>query len=719
MHSDRNDDFIDVTSALQASAKLNLELKERMELALLGSNDGLWDWNILDNSVYFSPRWKEMIGYSDDELPNEIASWSERIHPDDVEETWADVHKNVNGETEYYENVHRLKHKEGHWIWTLDRGKVQYDENGTAVRMLGTHTDVTEEKKMQLKYAHQAQIIEQVHDAVISTDLNGNVISWNRGAKNLLGYKSKEILGKHITTLYLQEDYESANQDMATLKEFGKYRTVVRLVKKNQEFIYAELSLSLLHDEKGKPIGMVGYAHDITERKKAEDQLHEQQIVLQHQAYHDTLTELPNRTLFNDRLEQAAEKAKRNKTFFALFFIDLDRFKQINDSLGHAVGDELLKVVTDRLKKTIRKEDTLARLGGDEFTIIMEELSHAQDSSILAQKILEVMQQPIEIDTHTLYVSSSIGISLYPQDDTDAGNLLKYADAAMYRAKEEGRNNFQFYSAEMTEIALERLVMTTSMRQALKNEEFVIYYQPQVDGESDTLIGMEALVRWEHPTKGLLSPFYFLPLAEETGMIIELDHWVMRTAIKQLAAWYKEGLKPGVLSVNLSMKQLEHPDFIRLVKETIEAHDFKPEWLKLEVTEGQVMQRPEEAIAKLGQINDLGIGISVDDFGTGYSSLSSLKRLPINTLKIDRSFIIDVAEGTEDGAIVKAIIALAKSLELNLIAEGVETTLQKDFLLTNGCKNIQGYYYSRPVHGADIYTMLTKEPNGFSSQSTP
>ncbi len=709
MQSDQNNNIDEVSTALKASAKLNQKLKERMELALIGSNDGLWDWNILDNSVYFSPRWKEMLGFRDDELPNEVPSWAERIHPDDVDETWADVHKNVNGETDYYENIHRLRHKDGHWVWILDRGKVQFDENGTAVRMLGTHTDITEEKKMQLQYAHQAQIIEQVHDSVISTDLEGVIISWNRGSKTLLGYSSQEMLGQHVHSIYLPEDHDELNKNIDTLKTRGKHRAIVRLLKKSGDLIYAELSLSLFKDEKGEAIGLVGYAQDITERKTAEDELHLQRLNLQHQAYHDTLTGLPNRSLFHDRLEQAVEKAKRNDTLFALFFIDLDRFKQINDSLGHAIGDELLKVVTERLKATIRKEDTLARLGGDEFTIVMEELSHPQDASILAQKILEVLQQPITINDHALYVSSSIGISLYPQDDTDAGNLLKYADAAMYRAKEEGRNNFQFYSAEMTELALERLLMTTSLRQALKNEEFVIHYQPQINAENNSLIGMEALVRWQHPTKGLLSPIRFLPLAEETGMIIELDHWVMRTAIQQVGAWYDEGFNPGVLSVNLSMKQLEHRDFIPLVQKTIETYDFRPEWLKLEVTEGQVMQRPEEAIAKLSQINALGIGISVDDFGTGYSSLSALKRLPINTLKIDRSFLMDVPEDTEDAAIVKAIIALGKSLDLNLIAEGVETATQKEFLLANGCKNIQGYYYSRPIDSEEIHALLLEE----------
>ncbi len=708
MSGDLNDNLNEITNVIEANARLNYELKERMELALLGSNDGLWDWNLVDDTVYFSPRWKEMLGFSDDELPNEVASWADRIHPDDADEAWEDIYKNVNGETEYYVNTHRLQHKDGHWVWILCRGKVQHNKKGKAVRMLGTHTDITTEKEMQLKYAHQMQIIEQVHDSVISTDLDGFITSWNGGSKNLLGYKAKKMLGKHINSIYLEEDHEELNKNIEILKEQGSHCTVVRLVKKTNEIIHAELSLSLLKDEKGKSIGLVGYAQDITERKAAEDELHIQRMNLEYQAYHDALTELPNRTLFNDRLEQAVEKAKRNESQFALFFIDLDRFKQINDSLGHAVGDRLLKIVTNRLKDTIRKEDTLARLGGDEFTIIMEDLLNAQDGSILAQKILEILEQPIEIDGHPLYISSSIGISLYPQDDTVASNLLKYADAAMYRAKEEGRNNFQFYCTEMTELAIERLFMTTSMRHALKNEEFEIYYQPQIDGESDTLIGMEALVRWQHPTKGLLTPYFFLPLAEETGMIIELDHWVMRTAIKQVAAWYKEGLSPGVISVNLSMKQLEHPDFIRLVRETVEAYDFKPEWLKLEVTEGQVMQRPEEAIAKLKQINDLGIGISVDDFGTGYSSLASLKRLPINTLKIDRSFILDVVKGAEDAAIVKAIIALANSLELDLIAEGVETSEQKEFLLANGCRNIQGYFYSRPIESKDIHTMLRK-----------
>lgn len=571
--------------ALKESNLLNKELNERMELALLGSKDGVWDWNILNNSVYFSPRWKEILGYKDEELPNEVSSWSDRIHPDDEKETWTDVYKNVNGETEYYENIHRLRHKDGHWVWIQDRGKVQYDEDGNAVRMIGTHTDISEEKETHLKLLKQAEMI-------------------------------------------------------------------------------------------------------------------------QHQAHHDALTGLPNRILFTDRLEQGIEKAKRHKEGLALFFIDLDKFKHINDSLGHGVGDKVLKLISKRLRNIIREEDTLARLSGDEFTLIMEELHHPEDASLLAEKILKTLAQALVFDEHKLYVSGSIGISFYPQDAADAQSLLKYADTAMYKAKEEGRNNFQFYSAEMTVFALNRMAMNTSLRQAIDNEEFVIHYQSQINASTNALLGVEALVRWEHPAKGFLMPDEFIPLAEETGMIVEIDQWVMRTAMKQVSQWYKEGLTPGVLGLNLSVKQLDKTDFIQKIETCIKRYDFDPKWLELEITEGQMLKKSEEVITKLHQINNLGIGISIDDFGTGYSSLSLLKRLPINRLKIDRSFINDIPEDEEDVAIVKAIIALAGSLKLDLIAEGVETSEQRDFLIDHGCINIQGHYYSQPMTAEEMHTML-------------
>jgi len=655
------------TETLKASNKLNQQLKERMELALTGSKTSVLDWDFTDNSMYISPSWKEMLGFSDEDLISAPSTWFNRAQHDDKIIVLKMLREHQNKKLKYFEYNHRLKHKDRHWVWVLGRAQMFYDENGKKVRMIGTHTDITEEKELQLKYSHQAQIIEQIHDSVISTDLDGYITSWNMGSERLLGYKANEMIGKHIRALYLEEDYESVQKNIKMLKQIGEYKAEIRLVKKSKGIIFAALSLSLLKDEKGEPIGMVGYAQDITERKKTEESLQKQKNILRYQAHHDALTGLPNRVLFSDRLEQGIEKAKRHKTGLALFFIDLDKFKHINDSLGHAVGDSVLKVVAKRLEGIIRKEDTLARLSGDEFTVIMEELTQPEDAALLAEKILKTLAESMYINDHILYVSGSIGISLYPQDTTDAQELLKYADTAMYKAKEEGRNTFQFYSPKMTEFALERMDMKTCLRQAIDNEEFVIHYQPQINACTNTLVGLEALVRWQHPTKGLLSPEKFIPLAEETGMIVEIDRSVMRTAMKQVSRWYKEGLTPGVLALNLSIKQLEGDDFLQEVEDSIKAYDFKSEWLELEITEGQMMKKPEEAIAKLRQINDLGIGISIDDFGTGYSSLSFLKRLPINRLKIDRSFIQDIPE-----------------------------------------VNIQGHYYSHPTPIEEIKEMLLK-----------
>ena len=454
-----------------------------------------------------------------------------------------------------------------------------------------------------------------------------------------------------------------------------------------------------------------GYIHDITDRKNTENKIAEQKNILHYQAHHDVLTSLPNRTLFQDRLEQAIEKAKRHNSKIALLFIDLDHFKEINDSLGHDVGDNILKIVTTRLKAAKRDEDTLARLGGDEFTIILEDLHQVQDASVISNKILESLAQSMDINNNILYVSSSIGISIYPDDGDSAQSLLKFADSAMYKAKDEGRNNFQYYNATLTELAFERVVMESSLRSALKNEELVVYYQAQVNGVTNTIIGMEALVRWQHPTMGLVAPSKFIPLAESTGLIVELDRYVMRTAMTQISHWYKKGFNPGVLTMNLSVKQLHKEDFVKMFSLLMRETNAKAEWLELEVTESQIMTHPEKAIIILQAISNLGIELAVDDFGTGYSSLTYLKRLPIDKLKIDQAFVRDLPEDEEDVGITKAVIALAKSLNLKIIAEGVETKAQRDFLIENGCENIQGYFYSKPVP-ADAFENILR--NGFN-----
>jgi|GEM_PF-2899027 len=442
--------------------------------------------------------------------------------------------------------------------------------------------------------------------------------------------------------------------------------------------------------------------------KKYTNKLNEQKSILDFQAHHDVLTGLPNRILFNDRLEQAIQKAKRQKTEFALFFIDLDRFKQINDSLGHIFGDKVLKVIAKRLQGVVRKEDSISRLGGDEFTLLVEDLKDEIDVSALAKKIILVLAEPIIIENNTLYITTSVGISIFPKDDMDADNLLKYADAAMYRAKEEGRNNYQYYSSEMTELALKRVVMEASLRKALENEEFVVYYQPQVNGKSGEIVGMEALIRWKHPTEGLIYPNSFIPLAQDTGLIIAIDRLVMKIAMKQVAQWYDKGLQPGILALNLAIKQLGQDDFIEVLLSIMQESEFKPQWLELEVTEGEIMKNPKSAIEVLKNVSDMDIEIAVDDFGTGYSSLSYLKRLPIDKLKIDKSFVDGLPNDEEDVSIARAIIALAHSLKLSVIAEGVESREQKEFLVKNGCSHIQGYYYSKPIPSDEMEEMLKR-----------
>jgi diguanylate cyclase (GGDEF)-like protein len=400
--------------------------------------------------------------------------------------------------------------------------------------------------------------------------------------------------------------------------------------------------------------------------------------------------------------------AKRKNGKFGLFFLDLDRFKQINDSLGHPVGDSVLRIISKRLQAIMRKEDTVSRLGGDEFTILVQDLKKGEDASVLAQKIILALSEPINIENHTLYVTSSIGISIFPDDGIEADNLLKNADAAMFRAKEEGRNNFQFYSSDMTELAFKRVMMEASLRKALANDEFVVYFQPQVNGKTDKMIGMAALIRWQHPDMGMIFPDKFIPLAQETGLILAIDCWVMKTAMTQIAKWYEMGLDPGILALNLSMKQLDQKGFTDKLNLLIIESGCKPEWIELEVTEGEIMKNPQSAIEVLGKISKMGIKLAVDDFGTGYSSLSYLKHLPIDKLKIDKSFIDGLPNNEEDVSIATAIIALTKSLKLNVIAEGVETKEQKEFLVENGCDYIQGYYYSKAVSAEEMEELLKK-----------
>jgi len=558
-------------------------------------------------------------------------------------------------------------------------------------------------------------------------DLEGKYIYANKAICDglLMAKDTDEPIGKGDVFFALRErDLHKENPDWHTFGElcFNSDQEVIDNDKAMKFEEYGNVKGKLLnlevykapfYDKNGKIIGTVGAGRDITKLKKIQTDLEKslkvldlQREQLEYQANHDSLTGLPNRILFTDRLKQSIKISQTNQKQVAIVFIDLDHFKEINDSLGHNVGDKVLVEVTKRIESTMRKSDSLARLGGDEFCVILNDIDDVDDVSDIILKEMESLKEPIEVNGNTLYIGMSVGISMYPNDGEDASSLLKYADAAMFKAKNDGRNTYCFYDEAMTEKAYERIFLETALREALQKDEFVVYFQAQMNAKKDTIVGMEALVRWQHPTKGLIPPYKFIPLAEDTGMIIELDRLVMAKALENFYQWHKDGLNPGKLSMNLAMKQIQEPDFVEFITNLIKNKKCIAKHIELEVTETQIMSNPEQSIKVLEELSDMDISIVIDDFGTGYSSLSYLKKLPINKLKIDKSFVDGVPLDADDSAIAKTIISLSKNLNLKVIAEGVETQEQKDFLVENGCDFIQGYLYSRPIPADEMRDFL-------------
>ncbi len=441
-------------------------------------------------------------------------------------------------------------------------------------------------------------------------------------------------------------------------------------------------------------------------------ELEEKTRNLEHLANHDLLTGLPNRKLFFDRLKQSLRRVSRSGELLAVLYIDLDQFKQINDSFGHAVGDEVLKEVTKRLRSAVREQDTLARLGGDEFAVVMETLKEPESTMHGVKRLQEALREPLHVQQLQFTLSISIGISLYPQDGHDAHTLLRNADTAMFKAKEAGRGTFQYYVEEMTRTAIERTKMEADMRRALRENQFEVCYQPQISLETGKVVGFEALVRWHHPEHGMIPPGQFIPMAEETGLILSLGEWVLRTACRQIALWQKAGLSPGVVSVNISARQLRGYALLDVVRKVVRETGCRTDWLELELTESFIMSHTKQAISVMTELRELGVSLAVDDFGTGYSSLAYLKQLPLSKLKIDRSFIMGIPDDEDDVAIMRAVIALGKTLKLKVIAEGVETEEQQKLLRQEGCDEVQGYYYAPALNAAEAREFLLAADQG-------
>ncbi|MEW7850355.1 EAL domain-containing protein [Massilia aurea] len=548
--------------------------------------------------------------------------------------------------------------------------------------------------QMEAQLAHQSQILDQIHESVLTMDQMGYITSWNRGAEQLFGYTSLEAVGRNILFLYADEDLgdEAGAVLPDQFAEHGGRMMEVKRRKKSGEVFWASLSLSPLRDLAERPSGLIAYLTDITERKQAEEQLH-------HLAYYDELTGLPNRTLFARLVDQALMVAQRNETAGCILFIDLNRFKRINDTLGRRIGDELLQQVGQRFKATLRDEDLVARLSGDEYAVGLADVRQHFEATTVAQKLQAALDAPFMIGGHDLRVGASIGISVYPQDGNDAETLLALADIAMERAKGDDANpdrSVAFYSQDMNKGMQERMRIESGLRHALGNGELTLYYQPKFEIASGRLVGAEALVRWMHPVRGIVPPSEFIPLAETTGLIVQVGEWVLEEACAQASIWQRSGIAPFRVAVNVSAREFT-PSLPERVADTLRRYGLDPSWLELEITESTLMHDVDRVTAIMDRITALGVSLSLDDFGTGFSSLSYLKRFPIHTLKIDRSFTMGIPSDASDCAIAGTIVSMARQLCLRVIAEGVETLDQLAFLREAGCDEVQGYLYAAPL----------------------
>ncbi len=544
-------------------------------------------------------------------------------------------------------------------------------------------------------------VLAAVADGVVATDRRGLVRWLNEAAQVIFGYEAEDLVGRpfHLLLALPAEQRIDFDTLSAQLEREPVGYMEVSGRRRDGEVIPLEICIAPIDVPPG---GYTITIRDITVRRQTEE-------AIRALAYYDPLTALPNRLLFVDRLGEAIERARRNRQIFAVMLVDLDRFKLINDSLGLQIGDAMLRAVGERLRRTLRKSDTVARLGGDEFMILLHGVASAEAAARVAQKLLESLKPPFVVNGHELTTSACIGIAMFPHDGTDADALIKNADTALTRAKEQGRNHYQFYTTDMNAAAFERLMLESRLRRALAQQEFVVYYQPQVELESGRIVGVEALLRWFHPDHGMVPPSEFIPLAEETGLIVPIGEWVLETALGQVREWHRQGV-PGLrLGVNLSARQFQQRDLVARIEELTARLEFPRALLELELTESVVMREAAENVRRLRELTQLGVQLTLDDFGTGYSSLGYLRRFPIHALKIDRSFIHDIAHEQQAAALVQAIVALGLSLKLRVVAEGVETREQLRLLRGFGCTEIQGYLFCRPLPAEELALWLRED----------
>ncbi|NWG87845.1 MAG: EAL domain-containing protein [Hydrogenophilaceae bacterium] len=651
-----------------------------------------WVWSPDWQRVhYVSPAYETVWGQSRDSLIESPRSWLERLHPDDRPAVEAAIAQDPAQLTEPRQLPNfRLVQVDGGIRWISAWAYPVRDDRGRLQRITGIATDITESRSTEDRMRQLSRAIEQSAEAVLITDRKGIIEYANPAFEKMTGYSQAELIGQNPRVIqggsHDPEFYRDLWQTVLSGQSF--FATFINR-RKSGEIYHQEETISPVMDEKGEISHFISTSRDATRLVETQERLH-------HLAYHDVLTGLPNRMLFRDRLEQAIAKSQRNKQIVPVMFLDLDNFKDVNDTLGHAVGDLALKHSAERLGKLVRQGDTIARLGGDEFIILFEGMTQIEEVSARAAAIVEAFSQPFQVERHEVFLGCSVGIAVYPNDADTIDDLFRAADTAMYRAKERGRSNYQFFTAEMAAKVMQRVSLERALRQAMENDEFTVHYQPRVALPSGIPTSLEALLRWERPGHDYMSPAEFVSALEDTGLIVPVGKWLMDKACAQVREWHDKGLPVGV-AVNVSSRQFWDTSLADNVARCLETYQLEPRWLELEITENLLLEQSDRIMTTFGALEELGMRIAIDDFGTGFSSMSYLKRLPILVLKIDRSFVRDILTDPEDMAIASAIVSLGRTLGLTVVAEGVESEAQLQALLPLGCDEGQGYYFAKPM----------------------
>jgi diguanylate cyclase (GGDEF)-like protein/PAS domain S-box-containing protein len=664
------------------------------------------DWTM----EFVSDGFERLTGYrTSDILLNHRIRFEDIIHPDDralMHQAMADVE----GEGEPFDVEYRIIHADSTLRWVWERGIGVYDGSPQPIAYEGLIQDVTARKLAEQAVVEAERryrgIFDNAIEGIFRTSADGHFIEANPALAQICGFDSVDELVNSCRDIGAQiyVDPERRAKFMHLISVRGSVSGFEsQIFRKNGDVIWVSENARAVVDGKGNVHAYEGMLADITERKLY-------QARIEQQANYDTLTGLANRSLLQDRLQQSMLTCSAYGSRLAVAFIDLDRFKFINDSLGHHIGDELLKCIAKRLSSCVREVDTVARLGGDEFVLLISDQAGNPDSlRKMMERVLAVVAEPWVIEQGEFNVTASVGVARYPDDGIDAPTLLKHADSAMYRAKDRGRNRVQFFTNELNVQMIESLEMESKLRRALEREQFLLHYQPRIDLSSGACLGAEALIRWRVSPQEIISPHRFIPLAEETGIIVPMGRWVLETACAQNKAWQDMGLDPMVVSVNVSARQFRQDDFVQTVVTVLKKTGLEARYLEIELTESMVMHDAEKLVAMLDELKRIGVQMSVDDFGTGYSSLSYLKRFPVDRLKIDRSFVQDLMNDTDDATIVRTIIALGHNLGLRVVAEGVETAEQSNFLRENDCDEAQGYFFGRPVPNVDFIALLNQQ----------